>query len=388
MVATLDQKIPFTYRRKKADGTFALYVRASLRGRRAVAPLSNDWLKSQGLRPVKDLIGRAAAVHAALLKKLEGNLGKPVVGRIRLSAAIEDFLDAHENLASFRQISRSQRNRRRSVLVLGANQRKSFLDFMRDPLLDQIEARDLRRFEAYIERLGYSQESLRSYLADVRRFLAWCVQTEILAVDPCSAGRYTLPPGAELREEESGYPVHFVDTLLKVSRSFPTVHRAVMVVSLSGLRRGEHLRLTRESIQGHALLIAGARKNRRRQLAYRMVPIPTKLQHFLGRLVLKPGAFVATGTTTPLSEAGIRSAVRRFTAKTGIHFSLQRLRRTYAQRLRDLGLEEGIIARRMGNSPRTLKRWYVVPSAEPLTLEEERALTLGTVARPRRLRNQ
>ncbi|KAA3614557.1 MAG: hypothetical protein DWQ01_02300, partial [Planctomycetota bacterium] len=332
----MTSRIPFVYGSPRKGGKVNFYVRATYRGKRRTAPFTNDWLIDKGFPPERDPIARAASIRAALLQELRQ--GTRPTGRIRLAVAVEDFLESHENVASFRQISKSQRNRRKSVLLLGNPKRISFLEFMRNAWLDQIEARDLRKYEAYIEAQGYSVETLRSYMADIRRFLTWCVQREILAIDPCSAGRYTLPPGAELREEESGYPADFVNTLLAVSRSSPTVHRAVMVVSLSGLRRGEYLRLTRESIQGHALMAAGARKNRRRQIAYRMVPIPTKLQHFLGRLVLKPGAFVATGTATPLSEAGIRSAVRRFTAKTGIHFSLQRLRRTYAQRLRDLGL--------------------------------------------------
>ncbi len=200
----------------------------------------------------------------------------------------------------------------------------------------------------------------------------WCA-------DPMDPAGYRMPAGGALAEEVRGYTAEELLALQEaLADGWPLLERAFLVLSQTGARCGEYLRLQRQMVRGGFIQVPGAQKGATRNGAprWREVPVTGVLGSFLGSLALQEAGFVASGTLSPLPEHRLRVAYRRFNRETGLHFLPQRFRRTYGQRLVDAGLPIHVVCERMGNSPAVLRRWYVFPPQVPLSSLEEAALRL------------
>lgn len=374
-----ESRIPNTYT-KKVGGKEYVYVRVQIDGRKAEAPLSNEWLTERGGRASKDMRRLARMIEGQLRETLrKKNRAHQSRRSVWVKDAVDAFLQSQEELSALRRPSKGQRDRRRSVLLLGNKQRRPFVSFVGNPRLDALHSGDLERFESHLDQSGYRPESIRSYMADLLRFFSWCEETGLLRQSPASRGRYKLRRGGELEERDAAYTKHEMKKFWKALEEYPVLRRMFLVISQTGMRRKEYLDLKVEMIDfsSDCIRVVGARKNRERQPRIRLVPMPKQLVFHLKNSISPSSAYLATGESRRMTENALRCALRRFRTKTGLDLSPQRLRRTYGQRRLEANEPIHLIAEAMGSSPRILNRWYVRPTRRQLSSAAENALGIS-----------
>ena len=145
-------KIPNTYT-VPGGGKEYLYVRVQAHGRTMRAPCTNEWLHRNGRKSIANVRKRAAAISAILRSALEQRVATGVRSdpKMRLDDAVADFLERQDRLPSSRRPSQGQRDRRRSVLLLGTQRRESFVRFLGNPRLSEVKSRDLEDFERELD---------------------------------------------------------------------------------------------------------------------------------------------------------------------------------------------------------------------------------------------
>lgn len=374
-LACMAEQIPFTYRRKLASG-IKTYVRAEHLGRTRRVPFENEWLVERGFRAVSDPIKRAQRIHALLLDELKAaDLTGPTASA-PVSAAVQQFLAIQEELPESRRPCRTARFRRCSVLRDGTVRRRSLVQFLDDRPVGEIGPDDLLEFEKMLDSAGYARESVRSYMTDVVRFFSWAVEAEVIARSPARKGGYQLPVGGSLEPEGVAYTPLEMKVLAAAVKAHPGMHRMFLVISQTGVRRGEYLRLQREHWQGDVVHVPGARKNKARIIDYRPVPVTPALSAALRDMKLKDGDYIASGRSVPVKCPTLQSWIRRFHRSAGLLVLPQRLRRTYEQRLEDTRVPEETIVKILGHSIRTKRRWYTMPAAPVLPSSAIRAVKI------------
>jgi integrase len=362
-----------------------LYVRASFDGIRQSAPCTNEWLTAQSLQPARELAIRAERIHGALLRKLQERASEGVlkVKAPTLDQAAKRFVEQLNLLPGSVRPSRKQCDRLRSTVLEGTTRRRSLRSILGPrKRLDRIVPHDLHQVEREYEDAGMRPESVRAFMSDIRRFLNWAVECGDLAKSPIRRGGYTLPPGGRVEQDPDHYDawtLRRIETELVVGSP---LQRLYMLAKLTGARRGELLRIRFRDIS-HAegvVLIHGARKNPRKQAIPRVVPLVKGLAVFLKELGADPNAYVCSLEQSPWSENAAKCACRSFSQRTGIHLSVQRLRRSAAQALCEAGLSLESVAAALGNSVEVLRSWYVTPTRPAWSAEALAALERGPIS--------
>ncbi len=358
-------------KRKTHPNTFQqdgrLYVRASFDGTRQSAPCTNDWLRNRGLKPAGSIETRVERIHGALLRELQerASEGLQRAKPPTLDQAAKEFVRELSGLPSSVRPSAKQCGRLTATVLKGTAWRRSLCAIVGPrQRLDRVNQSDLLKMEREYEDRGLRPESVRGYMSDVRRFFNWAVEHGLIARSPIRRGGYRLPPGGRPEGTIDHYDAW---TLRRIEAELPTgssLERLYMLAKLTGGRRSELLRLRIQDIsfEEQVILIRGARKNPRKQPKPRAVPLLDSLAAYLSSASIDPLAYVCSLKRTPWTANAAKCACRRFTARTGIRLSMQKLRRTAAQSLCEGGLSLEAVAAALGNSVEVLRSWYVTPT--------------------------
>ena len=363
-----------------------LYVRASHDGIRQSAPCTNEWLQAQGLQPARELTIRAERIHGALLRKLQERASDGVLKAKAptLEQAARAFVEHLQGLPSSVRPSPKQCDRLKATALSGTSRRRSLRTILGGrKRLDRILPQDLLLVEREYEDGGFRPESIRAFMSDIRRFFNWAVEQGELARSPIRRGGYALPPGGRPETEtdyyDNGTLRHIESELIPAS----PLERLYMLAKLTGARRSELLRIRFQDIQfdERVVLVRGARKNPKRQVIPRCVPLVKELAEYLTPFALDPLAYVCSLNRTAWSANAAKCACSRFAARTGIRLSMQGLRRTAAQALCESGLPLEAVAAALGNSVEVLRTWYLTPTKPDWPNTALKALVRGPVRR-------
>jgi integrase len=355
-------------------------VRAQFNGRRKTAPATNDWLKEKGRRPIEDRESRAAAIHAILEEELrnEAQQGFHPERPLTVKEAVATFLRSLRELPDARKPIPKQLQRTESVLSFGAPRRPSLVSVLKGRRVDKVTREDLNRLHVRYEKAGYRPETIKSYFSDIRRFFNWCCEVDLMAKSPIRKGAFQMPSGGELDLAGAAYTPEDVDRIERALKPGTLLYRAFLLALYTGARRSEIAKVRFEDLslgsQGY-VQIHGARKNLERRSKLRLVPLHPELASKLGRRLGAATDFVVSGGPKPTSPNALKCAIARFNKKTGLSLGLQRLRRTFGQRVFNSGSPIDTVAGWMGNSPETLERWYLMPALKQFSPEALKALS-------------
>lgn len=379
---TRKQRIAHTF---EQDGR--LYVRASFDGARQSAPCTNEWLKGQGLQPARELAIRAERIHGALLRKMQERASEGLLKAKSptLDQAAKNFVQQLSLLPSSVRPSKKQCARLETTVLRGTKRRRSLRAILGPRRrLDRISPVDLLRVEREFEDAGLRPESIRAFMSDIRRFFNWAVEQGDLARSPIRRGAYTLPPGGRPEENADHYDSWTLRRIESELIPESPLERIYMLAKLTGARRSELLRIQFQDVcfRDRVILIRGARKNPKKQPIPRAVPLVDALADFLAPEANDPLAYVVSLAREPWPANAVKCACQRFSTRTGIHLSLQKLRRTAAQALCESGLGLEAVAASLGNSVEVLRSWYVMPTRPSWPSEALRALETGPTGSP------
>ena len=304
---------------------------------------------------------------------------EPAQEPLRLHDAAQEYIDRLE-------VSDGQRARKQRVLVGGgtAPTRRakvadiSLVSFLRNPWVDEITLENVNAFHRFLESGGYSEQSVRGYMVDVRAFLNAMVEAGQLSQSPAKGHR--LPPCEPARDLAilgEGEVQRLLELLgdpltadLKSARGEPLTRAGILGPAFQaalflGLRRSEIGKLRWEDVDmvKRVVHVRGARKNQARQERRRLVPIPPQLVDYF-KLKARTCDFVFTNSLgEPWTNDAMSTALRRFRgeyeAKLGSSIGFQILRRTYGSMLYRAGSTIDQVAEFLGHTEtRTTRLWY------------------------------
>jgi integrase len=373
------QKPPGVYHAKGR-----LYVREFHQGKRKQAPFSNAWLRERGLTGSGKDATRLERIRGELRRQIVEELNSGLEPGMALSVpdAVHAFLKARENAPRTSRPGKKQQDRLRTTLLTGTHNRP--------PLAKHLGARarvkavrpdDLAALQRKYESVGLSQNSVRSFMSDCRTFFSWCEEQGAIAKSPFGRGRYSIPPVAGLPEEQLPYDTWELEQFAQALKVGHPLHRTWMLSRSTGARRSELLRLRFQDIdwEKNVIRIRGAAKNPEKQMKPRLVPLLPKLREFLLEQQEQSSCFISSLSVEPWTENAFRSSVRRFNRKHGFGLSTQKMRRTFAQIMANSGMAIEKIAETLGNSPETLRTWYIQPAPQVWDSVTIAALERGAV---------
>ncbi len=211
---------------------------------------------------------------------------------------------------------------------------------------------------------GLSVNTIGTYTAHVRRFYAWCVEQQLLDVDPAAR----LP--RVRRPQGQAHPVPEKDLVLALAIAPEPIRTWLMLAAFMGLRCMEIAQLHRDSVDeiDGRLVISGVGKGRK---PFRLI-VPTHVEPSLRLWLNGSGPLWTTPRGYRLSAPVVSEMVNRWFRKQGMRYTMHWVRHSfgtavYAQ-TKDLLLTQDL----MRHSSPTTTRIYVETSSKAATKAADR----------------
>ncbi|TAH34299.1 MAG: site-specific integrase [Planctomycetota bacterium] len=323
----------------------------------------------------------------------------PPSGPLTLADAAKTYLSALE-------VTPGQLRRKRRTLMGGElgvpdqlNTRSqadvSFLGLVGNLPLEQLRRQDVEAYESLLRKAGYAEQTVRSYLVDVRSFLNWSVREGLLPKTPAQG--HHLPPSEPagdlyiltadqvrkllqvLGDPLAGHAPRAANadrTALRNGlppRPFGSelLSAPLQAALFLGLRRSEIVKLRWVDVDlfRRVVNVRGARKNPQRAERRRPVPIPPELLPYFKRAPRRGEFAFANSDGNPWDTRSIHCAMKRFREVwepwLGFQVGFQCLRRTYGSLLYAAGYGLDQVADFLGHSEASTTRiWYAKLVAE------------------------
>lgn len=240
-------------------------------------------------------------------------------------------------------------------VILGA-----FLKHAQIPSIKEITTDTVRSFVLYGRAdCRWKPGTTHTYVKKLRVFFKWCVQRELLSINPASDIDLPKQPASLPKDLTAEQAARILETVYNYPYSNDYLryrnHAIFATYIFAGLRKSEllNLRMMDVNIEGKTIFINQG-KGRKDRLVPMNFTLVQSLEQYVGERkhagMTAPQFFVSSIKNCAMTGDGLKHILDQIKAASGIEFTIHQLRHTFATLMVEGGCDVISISKMLGHS--------------------------------------